>query len=339
MTLGLGIIFILNTIVILYLIFASNLLNKELNKINMKKQYQHKITSAIATLEEPNNSYYVILDNISRGYWDRRFIENCNDWEEVCNKCYKPIKEGENIRTTYKDCICNEKINKDYEILSFICIVQKGIYEEETIVIKNSSKKFNYWSEDIMLSLDHYKIHSVKRLSDGEIFTISDTVKYNGSRTFIIGSLIIDKFNNNIIASEHGLTQDSTEWCDISKTDFIKVKRSKLFTTTDNVDIYEGDNWYRVYNDNNNRKDNFAYQNWSPYFTFLTSINERNSILDLENKSMYRFSTKEAAENYIIENKPCLSIKDIENQLKISRHKLHIKSFKEFLIEIVKDKL
>jgi hypothetical protein len=71
---------------------------------------------------------------------------------------------------------------------------------------------------------------------------------------------------------------------------FTKVK--KLFTSKDGVEIYDGDTYYAVYND-------FEYLKQEAILNF----NLDNAVL--------RFSTKEAAEEYILMNKPCLTIEEI----------------------------
>lgn len=75
---------------------------------------------------------------------------------------------------------------------------------------------------------------------------------------------------------------------------FCKVKQL-LFTTEDGVDIFEGDKYFRIVS-------NFEIQQEN-------AIKLGEHIYKSQN--IIRFSTKEAAEEYILMNKPCLSINDV----------------------------
>lgn len=93
------------------------------------------------------------------------YIENHPEyWQHVCHKCHENIKTCEKF-----GC------KKDYEILSFI--TKEGI-----IYVKNKEGRFSNsvqyttWTEKELLSKVVFNIHSVKRLSDGEVFTIGDKI-------------------------------------------------------------------------------------------------------------------------------------------------------------------
>lgn len=77
--------------------------------------------------------------------------------------------------------------------------------------------------------------------------------------------------------------------------EFKKLKQPKpSFTTVDGVDIFKGDMYFLV-------EPNF-------YISKIKSWADDYSKSD----TSVTFSTKEAAELYIIENKPCLSLKDLK---------------------------
>jgi predicted peroxiredoxin len=92
----------------------------------------------------------------------------------------------------------------------------------------------------------------------------------------------------------------------------------KIFTTEDGVDIFENDKYSRV-------EPGFNIYNYK------ACLNEKA----IENVKY--FSTKEKSEEYVLMNKPCLSLKDIETS--------YIESFKSVegflfkLKELVKTKL
>lgn len=70
-------------------------------------------------------------------------------------------------------------VEKDYEILHFICKEKRGVENAGTILTKKPNGSFwidHRWTEEAMLRLSHYAIYSVKRLSDGETFTVGDNI-------------------------------------------------------------------------------------------------------------------------------------------------------------------
>jgi len=81
--------------------------------------------------------------------------------------------------------------------------------------------------------------------------------------------------------------------------DIIKVKKQPLFTTEDGVDIFESDEYYQIH----------YPENWE----ITKGIAEKiiNYINLIESKVLY--STKEKAEEYMLLNKPCLSLNDLLN--------------------------
>lgn len=136
------------------------------------------------------------------------------------------------------------------------------------------------------------KIHSVKRLSDNKIFTVGDIVARNkswetGSRCYITKFYI----DNNLLrfSIKQGDSTGNYPFDDITYTYNIKLIISK-----DGVDIYEGDEIWGI---NINSWDVFS--------------NKAIKDISLQKWQYGIFSTKEAAESYVLLNKPCLSINDI----------------------------
>jgi hypothetical protein len=131
-----------------------------------------------------------------------------------------------------------------------------------------------------------WDIHSVKRLSDGEIFTIGDTTDEG-----IIEEFQYCKDHRLIISFVDGIPR----YLDAkgSSHKLSKIKKQKLFTTEDNVDIFKDDTYYNVYN--------------------YKICNELTAVNPLTHHEKHVFSTKDAAQEWIILNKPCLSINDIKS--------------------------
>lgn len=221
-------------------------------------------------------------------------------------------------------------VEKEYEILSFYFknIAGKGdAYVDKDYIWKETSKGSGMWSRDgyitasysteEMLQNSNYGIHSVKRLSDGEVFTIGDVVenqKYPWPEYPYKGS--ITKFKiapepyNELRVYYYG-------------SDFINsIKHSKqpLFITEDGVEIFEGDIYHPVLIN-------------SLYYQGKYTAETPNCGRFTNPNSCKTFSTKEKAEEYVLYNKPCLSIIDVISVVN-TRY-----SIDDVLKRIVKEKL
>ena len=195
-----------------------------------------------------------------------------------------------------------EIVEKDYKILSYIT--------KSNAIWKLYDSICNTWCNDInsqIFSFDclmnNYKvqIHSIKRLSDGKIFTIGDKIFPNNKiykfelkdNNLKIWHCDIS-FSTPIIEGPSG-QPGNCSWVEgISNVQKIK---QPLFTTEDGVDIFEGDKYYPVCN----------------YY------NLHNACIYPSGHKMYKlFSTKEKAKEYILMNKPCLSYNDILSELNLT---------------------
>jgi hypothetical protein len=168
---------------------------------------------------------------------------------------------------------------------------------------------------DTMISDDlEQSISSVKRLSDGEIFTIGDKLTEGTILTFSLSD-----YNDGIYADTIKVSGDDMYYyCGLPLNKWVKLNQP-LFTTEDGVDIYSGDCFYHV------DKEFRISQNHG-----FSGISEK----------IFAFSTKKAAKNYITCNKPCLSFNDVWN---ISNNKSSDNNYviidKRKLKEFVKSKL
>jgi len=196
-----------------------------------------------------------------------------------------------------------EILEKDYEILSFGYI---GYSEEKspyTVLNKqiNGDYHLGYLSftEEMLLQRNHCFIHSVKRLSDGEIFTLGDIVQHKNrladeslpdigpitsfeTVTYDFKTLIVSygkRFHNNM-----GVVH--------------KVIKKPIFTTDDGKEIFKGDSYWIV-------TDRF----------YNVDIVKNCTSNRVKKSGVHYFSKKEAAEEYVLLNKPCLSALDIINNI------------------------
>jgi len=191
-----------------------------------------------------------------------------------------------------------EVIEKNYEILkiSGYTLRDNGKYSHH-----KSQSKIGVITAEKLLSSDRYSyyIKTVKRLSDGEIFTVGDKIMYNET-PLKIKKIFIDSKNYKLrIISENYRSQAPVIFFGINY--LIKYKQP-FFTTEDGVDIYEGDTIFSVESSLNE-------------INLKVAGNYKKSTKNHPVKHWYNddkyFSTKEKAEEYILMNKPCLSINDV----------------------------
>jgi hypothetical protein len=206
-----------------------------------------------------------------------------------------------------------EVVEKDYEILSIISTKHNLIIKEGLIRIINSPKtythKYNRKADA------PWNIHSVKRLSDSEVFTVGDKIRH----TDTLPCRIIEgfKIEDNILIS---INSDVGVEIKLSNLSLVK---QPLFKTKDGVDIFEGDKYYR----------NSGWHFESCGFLHTATKDTKFFMSDKP------FSTKEKAEEYILMNKPCLSLNDVESVLdKLRKYQYHHTTLNK-LIELVKSRL
>lgn len=172
-----------------------------------------------------------------------------------------------------------EIIEKDYEILSL-----KNNDYQDTFVTDFSK----FTSERALFYEKYLSIYSVKRLSDGEIFTVGDLV--NNKKLEKITLAINEK--NDIVLHLENLHRAVY----LLKDKPLKTKQP-LFTTEDGVNIF--DEKQLVYSVS---ECDYELQNHQDYAWVKTRNIKRK---------YHHFSTKEKAEEYILMNKPCLSLKEV----------------------------
>lgn len=138
-------------------------------------------------------------------------------------------------------------------------------------------------------------IYSVKRLSDGEVFTIGDFIENSGYILPI--QLIIIKCGK--IYFECYVDRISGTFFSVFMEEAIKhiPQKQPLFKTEDGNDIFEGDK--------------FSIISIPDYIVSQSTGMEQG----IKHSDQLYFSTKEAAEQYILDNKPCLSLNDVYKSL------------------------
>lgn len=168
-----------------------------------------------------------------------------------------------------------------------------------------------YTLEDTLKN-DHNQIFKVKRLSDGEQFSVGDTILLHGEKGVIEKFSMANQLVMNVDVRFGYITYGK---CNLSF--YEKVKREHIFITDDNVKIYEGDEYFFV---------------GEPLIVYSSKATKYDTTDGYGNK---QFSTREIAETYCLMNRPCLSIQDMLNNGSIAQGSPQTES----LIKLAKTKL
>lgn len=192
-----------------------------------------------------------------------------------------------------------EVVEKDYLIT--------GYYQKPNNIHINPIGNFSKGFET------DYEIYQVKRISDGEVFTIGDKAINNTYSQYcgIISEIFIKDnklqlYLSETIAGNMSLFLNNA-----------KKHKQPLFTTEDGVDIFEGSDFYSTRKDGSGSIIKYNGHHLEP--------------ASKKCKDFVDFSTKEKAEEYILMNKPCLSFSDIYDNLKIKD--------REFVLKFIKSKI
>jgi len=158
-----------------------------------------------------------------------------------------------------------------------------------------------------------YGIHSVKRLSDGEVFTIGDKCNIeivNGYRNPIIKIELtkngtsghLEQYRNKETIK---ITLETLSGCEWGPFEFDYIVKSKIpiLTTEDGVELFEGDEYYTVFIEGRNE--------------FIVFGPHELDNKDKNFKIVKYFKSKQKAEEFIENNKKKYSLNDIEKSLGI----------------------
>jgi len=189
-----------------------------------------------------------------------------------------------------------EVVEKDYEILSVKVKPASLLYTKDENGYFSRFDTIN--SNKYLLEELIYSIHSVKRKSDGEVFTVGDKIRHNNNVTYPEGIITKLHIVLNVIFVE---TNDRKKGFDTNICLVHKIE-NPLFTTENGVDMIESDEFWYL-----NKNLRFKPE-CSKYYL-------------ADSKVLY-FSTKKAAEEYFLMNKPCLSINDVLESIPKLSHRL-----------------
>lgn len=206
-------------------------------------------------------------------------MSNNNDLAEYLSK---KLRWDETQLEKYLDEYFNTKqsVCKDWEIVSY-----KSPYTNDIIEAKSCES----WDGSAC------SIYSVKR-SDGEVFSVGDEVYIENVNDKIFGFKIL-KLE---VMNSHSMMAFYNTSNSYNISVLKKVNKQPLFTTHDNVPIYSTTALWIVFKD-------FTYKYG------IVGVKGQVEVLQhvhVPENNKY-FSTEEAAKEYILMNKPCISMWDI----------------------------
>lgn len=208
--------------------------------------------------------------------WER-FKKNLSPQGVISEKDWKELKKN-----LYSHSVSSsEKVENTWEVVEYI-------HPHSGTIVSGTYFTGNAVDEDIR---KRYLIRTVKRLSDGEVFSIGDMCD-----TFFLGKIEYIRVNG-----KH-CTVGGEKWgCPLQSAKKAPIPEEKpvLFTTEDGVVIREGDDAWVVN---------------GIWAVFLKCAFDQEKYEDLVNHCLF-FSTKEAANEYVTMNKPCLNLTEIDEIL------------------------
>lgn len=211
------------------------------------------------------------------------------------------------------------EIEKNYEVLSYkhkntghtISKRKNGLFLSSV-----NTENIGYFCESNYINSPNHEIYSIRRISDGEIFTIGDKIIHKNPVRYPIGIITKLETVSDCIFVETNNYENGFNTNISLVNKFIK---KPLFTTEDNVEIFEGNIYYYVDISN-------IHNSW------IVKNDKAISIINYNNNDIKIFSTKEATEDYIIMNKPCISLQEILDKAYLNKPIYKLK-------ELVKSKL
>jgi hypothetical protein len=170
---------------------------------------------------------------------------------------------------------------------------------------------------------DHLHIHSIKRKSDGEVFSIGDKVALKSSINYHLTAMKLtdDKLSIYVNGKVVPTKDNNSGGFGANLERLIKAK-TPLFITEDSVEIFEGDgvHWVRI--------DTLKY-------LYKTEIVVNHKFI-LESGQYKIFSSEEKAKEFVVLKEPKYSLEDM---VKIANHWAYIKNItpEKVLKVIIKD--
>ena len=193
---------------------------------------------------------------------------------------------------TYTPIFCDnypefweEVIEKDYEILSFISNKKHGNPGFIVGIKNNMSVMGNHNIKEYIEDIDDWwNIYSVKRLSDGEVFTVGDRINHYGEYAKNEFSTKTYTLKKIYFIEENTLTFYVGKGFNLGAISASKYKLP-LFTTEDGIQIFKGDECWAINKTDLDYLGKVDFRNNHPYDYALYFSNEKklNNILKKTN--------------------------------------------------------
>lgn len=201
------------------------------------------------------------------------------------------------VQLPYKEIVNNSKFWD--EVSEFPKII--SLQHINTLEIITDKADIEAWLEGH--GIRFWQIYQVA-VSETEVFTLEDKVSVYGN----LNKWIIKSFEISDKEPIKVKVVDTYNWELRADIDSIKKYKEPLFVTEDGIDIYTGDVVHWV------NSNNISY-------LYSTNFSKVHPELLLKEDTMFKiFSTKEAAEKYIDENKPIYSKKQVREALECAVH-------------------
>lgn len=242
----------------------------------MKRQFKHKQSQDVVEQVSVNSGYYQSTKVPMANAVSAKYIENTNDWVEITK--VQP---------------------KEWEITAFRSILKGYIWELNKNGYYQTSNSVQNDLDSMLtkgftcVKTGNVEIYSIRRLSDNVEFKIGDVLVSGCGKQKII-AISIDKYNEKNIWL-HYFT-DKYSQCTYRLNEVKKAE--KLFTTEDGIDIFE--------------ENPYTYVHLHSWHIDHAIANKTFNSINCKSAYSKYFSTKEAAEEYVLINKPCLSINDLK---------------------------
>ena len=213
-----------------------------------------------------------------------------------CHGKYSDHRKLDNSEVEKSEEFWEEIIPKEWEILSFVNDINEYFTKGVDGIFVGShdiGRDYSWRTDEHMLKVaTKCKINSVKRLSDGVVFTLGDVAQTTGKYPHKITSIEVHQKSLNR-EEKDGIDRIWLNWEKDAGGNWLESteKVEELHTSKDGYKINTGDKYFIV--------DNFRIREVVGG-TFLKSRWDG-----------FRFKDRENAEDWIIGNKPCLTLNDV----------------------------
>lgn len=249
------------------------------------RKFKHKITGKF--VEKTTSGDFYVNNHELIPCW---CVENSTDWQEV--------------------------VEKDYEILEFTTV--------STLILRLKPDSFYYTDGELYpFSFEEFycrnevkSINKIRRLSDGEVFSLGDRVQTT-DKEFNGVIIKMEDYNNKILFHFKSDLVNSTIFI---AQHLMQHYKEPIFTTEDGYECTLDDRVFGVL-PKANWQTNYYSEKGVPVFKLFNPEGKRWN----PSSEWLWFKTKENAEKYIYENKPEFSRKQIKDAIDVcdSYYTLH----------------